>query len=397
MRIMYRLVIRRKPPEASFFFYYIWLKLIECRPMYRLTFLALLFSQFLYAQKVLYAQKDSLGSEKLTISGFVDVYYAYDFNKPVSGNRGTMVNGLTGIYSHNKHNEFAINQGMISLNYSSDRVRGAFSLQAGTYPQANYANEPAMFRNIYEAYAGYGITKKIFVDAGIFTSHIGFESAISRDNLTLTRSMMADNTPYYETGLKVTYETNDKLTITGLVLNGWQNIVENNGNKAFGTQVQLKPGEKIVLNSSTFFGKEKPSFDTISTMRYFHDFYTKIDLEKLSVIAAFDIGFQEKRFGKGAYVWYNPNLILSYSAFSKVSIGARVEYYHDRSGVIIYSATPNGFQTFAPSLNVDVKLGDNILWRTEGRIFISKDKVYIRNNIGDRYDPFIISSISIKI
>ena len=35
----------------------------------------------------------------------------------------------------------------------------------------------------------------LWLDAGIFVSHIGLESANSRDNLTLTRSIMADNSP----------------------------------------------------------------------------------------------------------------------------------------------------------------------------------------------------------
>jgi hypothetical protein len=358
--------------------------------MYRLTFIAILINHHLFAQK------DSSIS-KISMKAYVDVYYSYDFNKPVSGNRAFMGNGLTHVVSHNRHNEFALNQGLIIANYSNHGIRGSFSLQAGTYPQANYAKEPAMFRNIYEAYAGYDITGKMSVDIGIFTSHIGFESAVSMDNLTLTRSIMADNTPYYEAGVKLSYEINDKLAMKGLILNGWQNIVENNSNKAFGTQVQFRPGEKILFNSSTFFGKEAPSFDTISSMRYFHNFYSKIDLKKISFILAFDIGFQEKRFARGAYIWYNPNFIMSYSVSSKIKVATRLEYYYDPSGVIIYSGTPHGFQTFAPSINTDIKLSVNMVWRLEGRIFISKDKVYRDGLSLSSKNLFLISSIAIKI
>jgi hypothetical protein len=330
------------------------------------------------------------------LHAFVDAYYAFDFNEPVSGNRGLMGNGQTHIYSHNRHNEFAINQALIRASYSGNRIRGAFSLQAGTYPQANYAKEPAMFRNIYEAYAGYGITENLFVDAGVFASHIGFESAISMDNLTLTRSIMADNTPYYESGIKLSYEVNKKLSVKGLVLNGWQNIVENNKNKAIGSQLQFKPRENVLLNSSTFFGKEAPSYDTVSTMRYFHNFYTKIDLRKISLIAAFDIGFQKKRVGQGAYCWFNPNVIISYLVFSKVKVAARLEYYHDKNGVIVYTGTSRGFQNFAPSLNVDFKIHDDLVWRIEGRVFKSKDRIYQKSTSLSSMDIFVVSSLAIK-
>lgn len=91
-----------------------------------------------------------------------------------------------------------------------------------------------MLKHVYEAYAGFRPFAKAWLDLGIFGSHIGFESAISKDNRTLTRSIMADNSPYYESGARLTYEVDPKLTLTGLVLNGWQNIRETNQSKALG-------------------------------------------------------------------------------------------------------------------------------------------------------------------
>ena len=65
-------------------------------------------------------------------------------------------------------------------------------MQAGTSVQANYASEPTLgtvsgpdlARNIQEAYVGYRVTDKLWIDEGIYFSHIGFESWISRDNWT---------------------------------------------------------------------------------------------------------------------------------------------------------------------------------------------------------------------
>lgn len=56
-------------------------------------------------------------------------------------------------------------------------------------------------------------------------SHIGFESAIGKDCWNLTRSILADNSPYYETGIKLGYTSkNEKLYLAGMYLNGWQRI-----------------------------------------------------------------------------------------------------------------------------------------------------------------------------
>ncbi len=350
--------------------------------------------------------QDTSAARPLKLWGYADVYYAYDFNNPASKNRAEMVNGNTHIYSHNRSNEFALNNGIIGLQYNKQRVRGAFSYHTGTYVKANYAAEPTILQNIYEAYVGYQLVDKVWVDVGIFSSYIGPESAISIDDLTLSRSIMADNTPYYETGAKITYTPSDKLTLTGLVLNGWQNIVDHNRNKAIGTQVQWKPVSNVLLNSSTFIGKEAGAYenttnivntDSLSTERLFHDFYTQIDLSKrITLLVAFDMGAQKRRLTSGYNTWYSQNLIFKYTFTRKVSASVRSEYYHDKYGVIVYSGTSNGFQTYAPSLNIDFKLAENMYWRVEGRVFDSSDKVYVKNGHATNTDTFVLTSLAVK-
>jgi hypothetical protein len=130
----------------------------------------------------------------LTFYGFVDGYYGYDFKHAATQDRPGF------LYSHDRQNEFTVNNAIIGMRYDNGQVRGALGLHAGTYVAANYAAEDQVFKHIYEAYAGFRPFQKAWLDAGIFTSHIGFESAISKDNWTLTRSLMAENSPYYEAG-----------------------------------------------------------------------------------------------------------------------------------------------------------------------------------------------------
>lgn len=367
----------------------------------------ILVSCILFITHVSAQKADSVKTFPLTVWGYADIYYAYDFNEPANHIRNEMVNGNTHVYSHNMHNQFALNHGIIGLTYQKERVRGAFAYQTGTYVRANYAAEPTILQGIYEAYAGYQIHSKLWIDAGIFASHIGAESAISSDNLTLSRSMMADNTPYYETGVKLSYTPIDKLTLTALVLNGWQNIEDHNSNKAIGTQIQYKPNTNILLNYSTFYGKEAGAFestagmistDSVSTQRFFNDFYAQCSLsKKLTLLAAFDIGMQQKMAASGNYIWYNPNLILTYTISKTFAVAARAEYYHDKNGVIIYPGTTNGFQTFAPSLGLDVRLTEQLIWRMEGRMFYSKDAVYLKHDTPTHTDSFLMTSLALKL
>jgi hypothetical protein len=116
----------------------------------------------------------------LTVSGYIETYYVYDFANPSDHNRPGFV------YSHNRHNEVNINLGFVKAAYATDQVRGNIALMTGTYANANLAAEPGVLRNIFEANAGVKLSKKknLWVDAGIFASHIGFESAIGLWRIT---------------------------------------------------------------------------------------------------------------------------------------------------------------------------------------------------------------------
>jgi hypothetical protein len=71
-----------------------------------------------------------------------------------------------------KHNEVNLNLGFIKGTYNTQNVRANFALATGTYMNANYAAEPDVLKNIYEANAGIKISKKkdLWIDAGIFSS-----------------------------------------------------------------------------------------------------------------------------------------------------------------------------------------------------------------------------------
>jgi len=328
-------------------------------------------------------------------SGYVEAYYTYDFNKPMDNNRPGF------IYSHNRHNEFNLNLGFLKGSYTAQSVRANLSLGAGSYMSANYAAEPGVLKNLFEADAGIKLCKKknFWLDAGIMPSHIGFESAISKDCQTLTRSILADNTPYFEAGAKITYTTDDsKWLLSVLALNGWQRIKRVKGNSlmSWGTQIQYKPNERVLLNYSSFIGTDKP--DSARLNRFFHNLYGIFTLsDKLGLTLGFDIGTEEKTPNAGgSNTWYSPVGMLKYSINDKWTLAARAEYYSDPHGVIIATGTPNGFKTTGYSLNIDYAPATNVLVRLEGRSFSSKDKVFVKNNSMTNNNTFISGSIAVS-
>lgn len=317
-------------------------------------------------------------AHSLTISGYVEAYYSYDLNKPSDNNRPGF------LYSHNRHNEFNANLAFIKASYNTERVRANFAIAAGTYMNVNYAAEPGVLKNIYEANAGYKLsrTKNLWLDIGIMPSHIGFESAISKDCWTLTRSLAAENSPYFESGAKLSYTTdNGKLAVSALALNGWQRITRVNANSlmSWGTQVVVKPTDKITLNYSTFLGTDKP--DSARLWRIYHNIYGVFQFtDKIEFTAGFDIGTEQVSKGSSdKNTWYSPVGILRYTPASQWAIAVRGEYFNDEDGVIIAAGTPNGFKTSGVSLNVDYLPMPNVALRLEGRTLNSKDDIFIKD------------------
>lgn len=341
-----------------------------------------------------FAQTDS-SATSLTFSGYIETYFSYDFGKPSNHNRPLFA------YSHNRHNEVNLNLGFVKAAYQKENVRANLALMTGTYANANLAAEPGVLKNIFEANAGVKISKKknIWVDAGIFASHIGFESAIGKDCWNLTRSILADNSPYYESGGKISYTSdNGKWFFSGLLLNGWQRIqrVDGNSTLAFGHQLTFKPNSKITLNSSSFIGNDKP--DSLKQIRYFHNFYGTFQLtDKLALATGFDIGTEQKSKGSRQYnTWYSPVVILKISPDAKNSIALRAEYYNDVNGVIINTGTPNGFKTWGYSANYDYLINDNVIWRIEARGFSGKDKIFENKGKSVNNNYFLTTAITIS-
>lgn len=343
------------------------------------------------------AQSDS---SKLKLSSYLETYYSFDFNKPSNHQKSDF------IYSHNRHNEFNINLAFIKANYNSSSIRSNLAIMAGTYANANLAHEPNLLRHIYEANIGVRLSSKhqLWLDAGVFPSHIGFESAIGKDCRTLTRSISADNSPYYESGAKLSYQTkNEKWNLSALLLNGWQKIQRLPGNNtpAFGHQITYSPFSKLSLNSSSFIGSDTP--DSTRQMRYFHNLYAIYQLHpKLELIAGLDNGMQQKqKNGSEYHHWYSTVLIMTYHLNTKIDLAARAEYYSDPNQIIVtlpYNPqNPKGFKTLGYSLNIDYKISKQALFRMEGRYFESASPVFKYESGYTNQNYYLTACIAISL
>lgn len=318
--------------------------------------------------------------QPLTISAYGEFYYSYDFSKPFNNEKSNFV------YNYKRHNEISANLIFVKANYKKQNYRANLGAMVGTYAEYNLASEPKWAQFIFEANAGMKLSQKhnLWFDIGIIPSHLGFESAVGGDCWTLTRSLLAEGSPYYEAGAKLSYTSkNEKWYLSACVLNGWQRIrnTTNTDVPAFGIQIQHKPKEGMTLNYGNFIGQVQP--DTIGSWRHFHNLYLQCESEKKwAFILGFDFGmdkYTQENYG----VWYSPVAILRYQWTPKWTTAARLEYYADKHGIIFPTHTINGFQTFGISFNQDCLISQYVKLRLEYKYLQSKDPIFSGVSIGN--------------
>lgn len=328
------------------------------------------------------------------VGAFVDAYYAYDANRPADLDRAFTTQPA-------RHNEFNVNLAFVEATLTGDRVRGRLALQAGTSVQANYAGEPTMgavsgpevARFLQEAVAGYRVAPGLWVDAGVFFSHMGMESWVSRDNPTYTRSLVADYSPYYSAGVKATWQATPRLSARLDVVNGWQNISESNRDKAVGVRLDYTPGAGTTVSYYNYVGGEPGG-----RLRVFNGAGVRAALgPRLEVLGQADVGTQE-RTGGGRSTWTGGVLIARVQTTAAVALSARVERFDDPDQVVLTTGegTPP-FRAAGASVGVDVAPAPRMAWRTELRAHRAQDAVFpTRPSVGrSRNGGVAVSSLAL--
>lgn len=333
--------------------------------------------------------------EKLSIGGYIDLYYGNHFSNADNDQVPYFV-------SMSRANELNVNLAYIDLRYHNPSFRARLIPGFGTYMNANYNAEPATLKNLVECSAGIKLSKskEIWLDAGILGSPYTNESAISKDHLMYTRSLAPEYVPYYLSGIKLSVVLNSKINAYLFLLNGWQQIQDQNAGKSIGTQIEYRPNTNHLINWNTYIGDERSEASPNFRMRYFSDIYWIFKKDKYTATACFYVGNQTKQnpFSTSEnHIWWQGNIIGQYAFHEKYSLAGRLEYFNDIHNIQISPITGNRpFKTFSGGLCLNVKVDKNAMFRLEGRHFFSDELVYTnRNNTPIKNMTWLVSNITV--
>jgi hypothetical protein len=283
----------------------------------------------------------------LSVTGFLDGYYGYDLQHPqatapsvLPGNPSTMLAGLCAFDC--PQNQFSLN--MIELildkppDASDSRIGYRLSLGFGNAMNVVNSTDQGGLRfaqYLMEAYGSYlaPIGKGLQIDFGKFVTPVGAEVIESEDNWNYSRGLLFTYAiPFYHFGLRAKYTFSDKYSLTGIMTNGWNNIVGNNTGKTFGFSFAWTPDKVWSVVEGYLAGPEECR--NTNNWRQLSDTVVIYNpTRKLSLMANYDYGRGDHMIIFVNPVWWTGVAgYLKYQFNDKWAYATRYEYYNDHFG-----------------------------------------------------------------
>jgi hypothetical protein len=322
---------------------------------------------------VLLIAQASPAGPAVRIHGLVDVFYAVNANSPLDGASFLPGTGTTA----RRANELNVNAAALEVALDPHPVGFHLTLAFGSGPEVLHSGERTgsatsheIWRSVYQASVSWTapIGSGLLVEAGIYPSHIGYESFFSKDNWNYTRGWMGEFSPYYQAGLKASYAFDAHWSAQIHFLNGWQVIGDNNRAKAVGTQI-VWTNDRASVALNTFAGPELPGDD--SHWRLFGDLTAQLKATSwLAVGATVDLGWQDRR--EGAALWHAAGLFARAALSALAAVALRAEYYDDRDG--FFSGAPQVLRD--ATVTLELRPAEQLILKIEARHDIAGAPVF---------------------
>jgi hypothetical protein len=313
-----------------------------------------------------------------SLSGFVDIYYGYNANQPISRtNSFRSFDALS--------NQFALNLVELRVDKAPEAThsRTGYRVSLGYGQAINAVNgtEPGGLgfdQYLKEAYFSYlaPAGKGLQVDLGKFVTPAGAEVIETRDNWNYSRGLLFSYAiPYYHFGIRAKYAFNDKYSLTGYVVNGWNNVVEDNTGKTYGMSLGWNVTKRVSVTQNYMAGPEQA--DNSNWRQLWDTVITYSPTSKLSLMANSDYGRGDRLAGVVHPVyWMGLAGYVKYAFNDKYAVASRYEYYDDHDGFT--TGIAQNFNGVTGTLQRTI--ASHILTRLEFRRDISNRPTFVRGN-----------------
>jgi len=305
-------------------------------------------------------------SDDLAIHGFADAYVqaTWTLPEPFSGDQS----GVLGHRPFTHIGGLTVSFVGLDMEYESDDVGATINLRFGTStPRLLGATSglPDGMQFLKQAYASWRPFEGAQIDFGQFDTIYGAEVSESWQNHNYSRGALYNLVqPFYHTGFRVAYAPPDTgLTFTGLAVNGWNNVLDDNDMKTFGLQVGYE-NSGVAVSAGYLGGPEGAGNEDL--WRHFADVLVTVEVGDLELAANADYVAEELGGGMFDQLWgVMVSARLRFAPY--VALGLRGEYIGDPD-------TDTGLAT--GTFTIEVTPMEHLIIRLDSRVDLSTDDTF---------------------
>lgn len=340
-----------------------------------------------------FAEEESGGSfwDKTKVTGGIDVNYNYNFNRPTTTAVAAAANGYR-VFDVNANTfrvslvELAIeNTPAEWVTFRTDLDFGqdpAFYHAAGLGAATDNFDLQQAYVALKAANVGNGLTFKI----GKFVTMHGAEVIEAWANNNVSRSLLFNYAiPFTHTGIMASYPFADWISLDLGVVNGWNNVTDNNNGKTMHAMFTFKPWETVTWYLGGSIGPETAGNDR--TLRSLLDTtLVYAPNENWTFTLNYDLGRDGGLGGTaGIADWQGFAGYVHYKPFDFFALTVRGEYYDDDVGTLgaPTGATASG-RLFEGTATTHFYLADGVDLRFELRHDHGNNASFLRGNGASR-------------
>jgi hypothetical protein len=261
----------------------------------------------------------------INIGGFVDTYFSWNFARPRAHTNQLRNFDVA-------ENQIVLSAAEVDFQRAPEPVGFRVDLTTGSASEIINSGGPAALNMFLQAYltAVIPIGQGLTVDAGKFTTHMGFESIKTKDNYNYSRSFLfAWAIPYYHLGVRTSYPLLDNLTAGVSVCNGWNGTDANSG-KTFGTSITYAATPALSIMADWIGGPEEPDSVGSGFRHVLEGIVTLQTSDRVTI--AIDGNYGTESLPRGTALWKGVALYGRYALNENSVVSARAEVYSDPQG-----------------------------------------------------------------
>jgi|KBSMisStaDraftv2_1062788.scaffolds.fasta_scaffold100447_2 hypothetical protein len=309
----------------------------------------------------------------ITISGFVDVYYRYDFSQNLANNRTSFTNS---------HNSFELGMASIKLEHSFGKVGFVADLGFGKRAQEFSYNETGIVQAIKQLYVTYSPKDWLKFTMGSWATHVGYELVDAPGNRNYSMSYMFSWGPFSHTGLKAEATAGKSGFMLGIANQTDYKSAPLDSKKYLLAQYTYAFSDNVKLYLNYVGGKRFT--DSARTNQYDVVLTGKVNDK-------FSIGYNgtlnstkyqvNDKYDTDAKTWWGSAVYFNIDPSDKFGITLRSEYFSDKNQLVAMSLAPEGANIFANTLSFNCKAGPLTIV-PELRFETANNKVYFNKDGG---------------